>query len=658
MKDKQVQILERALAREKAARKAAEQILEEKSRELYFKSEELEKLNTRLESLVKEKTSQLKGVFENIVDAYAVMNLVGDVLKMNEAAEKLLGYTIKDGINLMQLVHPEEQEKVGNVFAALLEDGAVTDFQVKIVIADQSERLVHINASLIYDENESPIAAQGIVRDITDIKAAEQNLIDSENRLTTLIANLDSAVLLENEHRNIVITNHRFCEFFQIPLEPSDLIGQNCENAAEQSKGLFKDPEGFVAKIDELITKKELVIGDVLWLNDGRVLERDFIPIYENGAYKGHLWSYTDVTVKIKFRESLEAQKEKYSNIIANMNLGLIEVNTEDEVLMVNHSFENMSGYREEELIGQKANELLLFNGEQQKLVEENRKRLKGLSNSYEIVAKTKEGEKRHWLISGATNYDLQGRIIGSIGIHLDITKLKELEIQKEKLLLKLEKSNEELQEYAHIVSHDLKSPLRSIDALVSWLKEDNKGKLDEVSEQNLSLIQTTLEKMELLISDVLNYSSVGADNTITEKVNVHYLVQDLVPILYVPDHIEIKVLNPLPTVLGDKTKLQQVFQNLISNAIKFNDKSLGFVEIDVVDQDNHYVFSIKDNGIGIETKFQDKIFKIFNTLNKRKDSTGIGLSIVKKIVNLHEGEIWVESNPGDGATFFFTLKK
>lgn len=403
MKDKQAQILERALAREKAARKAAEQILEEKSRELYFKSQELEELNQRLELLVKEKTTQLKGVFENIVDAYVVMNLMGDVLKMNEAAENLLGYTIDDSINLMQMVHPQEQEKVVAGFATLLEDGAVTDFQVKIVIADKSERLVHINASLIYDESNSPIAAQGIVRDITE---------------------------------------------------------------------------------------------------------------------------------------------------------------------------------------------------------------------------------------------------------------LKNLENQKEKLLLKLEKSNEELQEYAHIVSHDLKSPLRSIDALVSWIKEDNKGKLDEVSEQNLSLIQTTLEKMELLISDVLNYSSVSADNNITEEVDLNSLVLDLIPIVFVPEHIEIKVMRELPTVLGDKTKLQQVFQNLISNGIKFNDKEKGFVEIDVLDQESHYRFSIKDNGIGIEPKFQEKVFKIFNTLNKREDSTGIGLSIVKKIVNLHEGDIWIDSTLGEGATFFFTLKK
>ncbi len=403
MKDKEAQILERALAREKAARKAAEQILEEKSRELYFKSRELEELNQRLELLVKEKTTQLKGVFENIVDAYVVMNLMGDVLKMNEAAENLLGYTIDDSINLMQMVHPQEQEKVVAGFATLLEDGAVTDFQVKIVIADKSKRLVHINASLIYDESNSPIAAQGIVRDITE---------------------------------------------------------------------------------------------------------------------------------------------------------------------------------------------------------------------------------------------------------------LKNLENQKEKLLLKLEKSNEELQEYAHIVSHDLKSPLRSIDALVSWIKEDNKGKLDEVSEQNLSLIQTTLEKMELLISDVLNYSSVSAENNITEEVDLNSLVLDLIPIVFVPEHIEIKVMRELPTVLGDKTKLQQVFQNLISNGIKFNDKEKGFVEIDVLDQESYYRFSIKDNGIGIEPKFQEKVFKIFNTLNKREDSTGIGLSIVKKIVNLHEGDIWIDSTLGEGATFFFTLKK
>lgn len=238
-------------------------------------------------------------------------------------------------------------------------------------------------------------------------------------------------------------------------------------------------------------------------------------------------------------------------------------------------------------------------------------------------------------------------------------TREKErVEVQNQQLFSQLEKSNEELQEYAHIVSHDLKSPLRSIDALVNWLKEDNKDILDKVSLENFSHIESTLEKMEQLITDILKYSSVGADNYEKRSVNVNDIVKNLISLLYIPEHIQIIILNELPTIKGDKTKLQQLFQNLISNSVKFIDKEKGLIEVDFIEKENHYEFSIKDNGIGIHKSFHNKVFKIFHSLNKSKDSTGIGLSIVKKIVNLHDGKIWLESEPKIGTIFYFTLKK
>ena len=125
-----------------------------------------------------------------------------------------------------------------------------------------------------------------------------------------------------------------------------------------------------------------------------------------------------------------------------------------------------------------------------------------------------------------------------------------------------------------------------------------------------------------------------------------------------IPEKLTITILSNLPMVKGDKTKFQQLFQNLIGNAIKFNKKENGTVEIDCIEKDSFYQFSVKDNGIGIEKKYHDKIFKIFHSLNKNKESTGIGLSIVKKIVNLYDGEIWLESSLNVGSTFYFTLKK
>ncbi|SDG91493.1 PAS domain-containing sensor histidine kinase [Winogradskyella thalassocola] len=652
MSQDQIDILKRALEREKKARKAAEKILEEKSRELYFTSQ-------KLENLLDEKSSQLEGVFENIVDAYVVMDIQGDIIKFNEAATRLFGYDIgRDNVNVKDLVFKDDYEYAMTSFMQLHTQGFFKDYEARIYTKSKEVKWVHINASVVYDKDKKPIAAQGIVRDITAERASEEKLIESENRLATLVLNLDSGIVLEDENRNIVLTNKKFCELFNIDAEPSDLFGMDCTDASEQNKLLLKNPEAFIQRMDEIDSAKKVVIGDELEMVDGKILERNYMPITIGEKSKGFLWTFTDVTLKRTYRKSLEVQKQKYYSIIANMHLGLVEVNNHDEILLINHSFSEMSGYSEEELLGKKAGEIFPIEGGSEIIAIENEKRKKGESNSYEIKIETKQGEVRYWLISGAPNYDINGHVVGSIGVHLDITNLKALELQKEKLLLKLEKSNDELQEYAHIVSHDLKSPLRSIDALVSWLKEDNKGKLDAMSMRNFELIEATLEKMEQLISDVLDYSSVGTDTTVKADVDLNKMLQDLTTILYIPDHIKITALQQLPIIKGDGTKLQQLFQNLISNAVKFIDKEKGSITIDFEDLKSHYKFSIQDNGIGIEKQFHDKIFKIFHALNKSKDSTGIGLSIVKKIVDLHEGQIWLESQLNIGTTFYFTLKK
>jgi signal transduction histidine kinase len=175
---------------------------------------------------------------------------------------------------------------------------------------------------------------------------------------------------------------------------------------------------------------------------------------------------------------------------------------------------------------------------------------------------------------------------------------------------------------------------------------------------QNFDLIGTTLDRMELLISDILTYSSIGSETLNDQEVDLNLLVDDLKEVLYVPDHITITVLNALPTIKGDKTKLQQLYQNLLSNAIKFNDKDHGLIDINVEEKASFYLFSIQDNGVGIDKKYHDKIFKIFHSLTKSRESTGIGLSIVKKIVNLYGGKIWLTSKVNEGTTFYFTLKK
>jgi signal transduction histidine kinase len=229
---------------------------------------------------------------------------------------------------------------------------------------------------------------------------------------------------------------------------------------------------------------------------------------------------------------------------------------------------------------------------------------------------------------------------------------------QKQQVLLgNLELRNQELSDYAHMVSHDLKSPLRSIDTLTAWLGEDYKDAFDENGNKTLSLIRSNVEKMDTLINGILEYSTIGKNQIDVYDVNLNNLIDNIVDILQVPEHINITKTD-LPVVRGDKYRLQQLFQNLIGNAIKYNDKVNGLIEIGVTSAIDVWEFYIKDNGKGIDETYFEKIFKTFEKLENDVQSTGIGLSIVKKIVDLYGGKVWLTSVLDEGTTFYFTLKK
>lgn len=228
---------------------------------------------------------------------------------------------------------------------------------------------------------------------------------------------------------------------------------------------------------------------------------------------------------------------------------------------------------------------------------------------------------------------------------------------QREKLLIELEYQNQELSDYAHMVSHDLKSPLRSVDALAAWLMEDNKDKLDDHCNAQLGLIRSNVEKMDALINGILEYSTIGKNKVEAYDVDTNKLIEDISESLHVPSHFSI-IKSDLPIIKGDKYRLQQLFQNLISNALNYNDKEKGKIEIGYKEEEDFWQFYVKDNGKGIDEQYFDKIFNTFQKLESNLESTGIGLSIVKKIVDIYGGKIWLTSKLGEGTTFYFTLKK
>lgn len=308
--------------------------------------------------------------------------------------------------------------------------------------------------------------------------------------------------------------------------------------------------------------------------------------------------------------------------------------NYEDQIAILQHSMKISS----DELY--EANQKLRDEADSLKEINKN---LEFILNSMNLDSNTNQS-----IIDLNTSDYIKGQTI-------EIIKINK---QREELLYSLEKQNQSLNEYAHVVSHDLKSPLRSIHSLITWIKEENEANFNPTTEEYFTLIQRKVEKMNHLIQGILTYSKIDKVHIVNEEVDLNDLVQNILNMVFVPEHIEIKIANKLPTIKADGFRMQQLFQNLINNAINFNDKPNGLVEIACVEKEGHFVFSIKDNGVGISKKNHEKIFFIFESIAQDDKSSGIGLSIVKRILDNSNEKIWLDSQENKGTTFFFTLRK
>jgi len=242
-----------------------------------------------------------------------------------------------------------------------------------------------------------------------------------------------------------------------------------------------------------------------------------------------------------------------------------------------------------------------------------------------------------------------------------DITERKEIENKRKKLYNDLKVANKELREFAYITSHDLKSPLRAIGSLVNWIEEDYKDLFDETGKQQLVLLQNRTKRMYAFIDGMLAYTKLSQVQDRMEYSNLNELLKGVIDLaLPLDGTVQICVEDVLPNLSCQPIKVAQIFQNILSNAVEYCDNGKGIIKVHCEELETHWLFSISDNGPGIAPNHHNRIFKIFQTLNTRdsNENTGIGLTIAKKIVELHNGKIWVESVLGDGATFHFTLAK
>jgi signal transduction histidine kinase len=222
----------------------------------------------------------------------------------------------------------------------------------------------------------------------------------------------------------------------------------------------------------------------------------------------------------------------------------------------------------------------------------------------------------------------------------------------------RLEIANRDLSEFAYIVSHDLKAPLRAIGQLSQWIAEDNFNNLNEDGKKNIELLKARVKRMYRLIDDILAYSRAGRDHDKKEEVDMMRLTEEVIDSLYKPSNIRIEIENQLPVIHGSRVHFQQIIQNLLSNSIKFMDKPEGIISIGCQRDNNLWRFRVRDNGPGIDAKYKDKVFQIFQVLSPspNQESTGIGLTLVKKIVEIYGGEVDMESEVGKYCEFTFTL--
>jgi len=404
--------------------------------------------------------------------------------------------------------------------------------------------------------------------------------------------------------------------------------------------------------------------GYYIWVLDrGMVVSRT-----PEGLPARVIGTHTDITERKLAEQAIIISEEKYRNILANMNLGLLEVDNDEIIRFANQSFCEMSGYSIDEILGKEAGELFPVEEDKEILDHKNRLRKKGVSDAYELTVKNKKGEIKWWLISGAPRYNDLGELVGSIGIHLDITDRKALELELNVAREIAEHSVKTKEAFLANMSHEIRTPMN---AIIGMGRQLEKTDLQEQQRFFLNTINMASDHLLVVINDILDISKIEAGKLELENTgfNLSEVLQHVVRVMQPRAEekgLELKINldnNIAPVLIGDSHRINQILLNLISNSVKFTEK--GGVTISVtldekIEQKQVVEFSIKDTGIGISSEFVEHIFDKFSqeerTTARKYGGTGLGMAITKELVELMQGHISINSKKGAGTEILIEL--
>jgi PAS domain S-box-containing protein len=355
---------------------------------------------------------------------------------------------------------------------------------------------------------------------------------------------------------------------------------------------------------------------------------------------------------------TVQESEQKYKALMDHNPDMVFSLDDEGKIQEINSVVTRILGYETDEVIGQHFTPFIEPE-DLEKTIKYFGQAIRGIANNFEILLMAKD---KNPLLFSITLFPIitNKEIKGVYGIGKDITQVKLAEATLIEYSKKLEQSNKDLQQFAYIASHDLQEPLRMVTSYLQLLEKRYKTSLDQDAHEFIDFAVDGAKRMQKLIRDLLNYSRINTQGNEFKAVDSQEIFEQVL------DNLEFKIKekdveissDPLPVVHGDETQLIQLLQNLIANSIKFNDKKKCSIHISAEKRALNWIFSVRDNGIGIPKQYEERIFTIFQRLHTRDEyeGTGIGLAICKRIVERHGGTIWFESREGEGSTFNFTV--